>query len=399
MKEKQQSIVSTPTSAAVAGDSGITSTGSTLSGTTSETANPVLEALSARLIQQGKGISSSSSSELLSTINKAITGTKQSGELTTQRLQSERSREVAFAQDRVSTQFTGALESRRGYATQVAALRDLTETTDKSIRDLDQRYQEAILANDSNTAGQIAQLQMSKLQFQQQQEQSFYQNLFSFANLQQSALDSAKQSEQFWAGQKQNEQQFVMQMAQSDLQFNKNLGIQYQELGLKSQELDISRERNSISRAEFNLKKSELEKEKKKTMVLGKVFSDLRNEVTSGSTTASQLDPAAYALWASNNPDYALMFPDSSFEDYMVAAQLAQSDFVTNKLTGPDSGAAFSGQGGLLGEGSFISAFSGAIGDTLTRARQSVFGVRQGEQGMTAVQAALNFMNERNKNK
>ena len=108
---------------------------------------------------------------------------KESGALTDKRLQSERMREVSFARDRAGTTYTAALEGRTGYATQVAGLRELTDTTEKSIRDLDQRYQEAIMSNDANVSSQLAQLRVQKLDFLQKQEESFYNNLFQAAGL------------------------------------------------------------------------------------------------------------------------------------------------------------------------------------------------------------------------
>lgn len=178
---------------------GATSTDSTGTATTPEK-NPVIDILTARLEEQGKGISTSASSELQNAITGAIADTKKAGAATSARLQSERSREMAYAEDRASAQFTTALEGRTGYATQVAGLRELTETTTKSIRDLDQRYQEAILSNDANTASQMAQLRMQKLEFIQRQEEQFYSNLFSLANIVEQDASRRQQAGQFERG-------------------------------------------------------------------------------------------------------------------------------------------------------------------------------------------------------
>lgn len=178
---------------------GATSTDSTGTATTPEK-NPVIDILTARLEEQGKGISTSASSELQNAITSAIADTKKAGAATSARLQSERSRERAYAEDRASAQFTTALEGRTGYATQVAGLRELTETTTKSIRDLDQRYQEAILSNDANTASQMAQLRMQKLEFVQRQEEQFYSNLFSLANIVEQDASRRQQAGQFERG-------------------------------------------------------------------------------------------------------------------------------------------------------------------------------------------------------
>jgi hypothetical protein len=107
------------------------SAGVTQPGGTRDTSNPVVAALAERLTQQGQGISTSASSEIQATIANAMGDVTRAGEATSARLQSERGREVGFAQDRGAAQFTTALEGRSGYATQVAGLRELTETTEK----------------------------------------------------------------------------------------------------------------------------------------------------------------------------------------------------------------------------------------------------------------------------
>jgi hypothetical protein len=229
--------------------------------------NTLLEEMVKRLSKQGEGVSTSASSELQTAIQNSITATEQAGALTAQRLESERGREVGFLRDRGQAQFTGALEERRGYATQVAALRELTETTEKSVRDLDARYNEALMANDANTIAEVSKLRISALEYKQKQEQDFFSNVMSVANLQQSAIDSVMRREEFWSGQEQQERQFVMSLANSKYEFEQNMSMQYKELGLKEQELDIARERNSISRAEYNLRKSEIQGEKNTTFV------------------------------------------------------------------------------------------------------------------------------------
>lgn len=244
--------------------------------------NPLIEALTERLLKQGEGIASSSSSALQKEIKSAISSTNKAGEASAARIESERQRELGYARDAAGAKYTGALEGRTGYATQVSALRELTNTTEKSIRDLDQRYQESLLANDAATASQLAELKMKKLEFLKDQEQSFFTNVMSLANLQQSATDSLMRREEFWAGQEQQQNQFVMSMAQSAYQFEQNLGLQQKEYGLKLQELDIARERNNISRAEYSLKKSELEKDKTNTTLQAVVYDHMKRAALKG---------------------------------------------------------------------------------------------------------------------
>lgn len=288
--------------------------------------NPVLEALTSRLTEQAKGISTSSSSNLQSSIDEAIRGTQRAGDLTSQRLQSERGREVSFARDRAGATYTTALEERSGYATQRTALLELTETTEKEIKDLDKRYNELIMSGDAETARTVAGLQIKKLEFQQTQEENFFRNLISVAGIQQ-------QDDQFYQSQLNENARFAVQMSQSNYQFEKNLGVQYKQLDLQSQELDIARERNQISWAEYRSKQSDINKAKSASMVAGKVFADMRNEIQGRGATVDQLDPSAYANWAAEN--YGGQFPDATFEDYYAAALGAKEDFARQGLTPP----------------------------------------------------------------
>lgn len=332
MPEDIFALINSGGSTASAGKSGVTSS-TTKQKRSDMPTNPLMEALTKRLLQQGSGISSSSSSALQSEIAAAMKDTQAAGEASSARIQSEREREMSFARDRAGATYTGALEGRTGYATQVSALRELTDTTEKSVRDLDQRYQEALLANDANTASQMAGLRMEKLKFQQEQEQNFFTNVMSVANLQQSAIDSMMRREEFWSNQEQQQNQFVMEMANSKYQFEKNLGLQYKELGLKEQEIAIAWDRNEISRQEMNARKNELEKEKAKTAVMGTVFSDLRKEIISGSKkNGTELDPSAYAEWAASNPQYKAMHPNATYEDYFATALLAKDELVAQPL-------------------------------------------------------------------
>lgn len=249
--------------------------------------NPLLDALTERLTKQGKGISSSSSSNLQNSINEAIASSQKAGELSSQALQSEREREVSFARDQAGSKYTTALEGRTGYATQVTALRELTDTTEKSVRDLDKRYQEAILSNDSATAQRISDLQIKKLEFQQEQEQNFFNNVLAVGNLQQQALQAKQQNEQFWITKEQEQQQFVMSMANSNLQFERSYGLQLQEMGLKQQQLEIERSKFNLSAQEYRDKKNALAKEKTFTNTKALVAQDMKNKLSSGITDAN----------------------------------------------------------------------------------------------------------------
>ena len=250
--------------------------------------NALVTLLTERLTKQGQGISSSASTNLQNSINEAIVSTQKAGDLASQALKSEAEREVAFAKDRASATISGTLDTQGGYAQQVAGLKELTMTTEKSVRDLEKRYQEAILANDSATASKIADLKLKKEEFLMQQEQNFYQNIFAAANLQESALSRIQQNEQFWIKKKQEEDQFVQTLAQSKHEFEQNYALQLKEYGLRESQLEIDRARLSLSQKEYADKKKALLQEKEMTQTRAVIANDIKNKMATKQFTKEQ---------------------------------------------------------------------------------------------------------------
>jgi hypothetical protein len=238
----------------------------------------------------------------------------------------------------------------------VAGLRELTETTEKSIRDLDQRYQEAILANDANTAEKLSQIRMQKLEFQAQQEQNLFNQLISVAGMQQQTIGQMMQNEQFWQGQEQQERQFTMSLAQSNWQFQKNLGVQYKQLDLAEQELDIARERNAISRAEYNLRRSELQKQKSNAFIQGILQDRLLKARNAGTVELGEVDNLTlsadlYAEIASFVPGFDMDFDE--FSGLVTTSKVNVLDTPLPPSTMTDASGAR--VGGLFGQGGAAS--------------------------------------------
>jgi len=346
--------------------------------------NPLVDALTERVIQQGKGISSSSSSSLQDSINEAIAGTQAAGDATAARLQSERSREVSYAQDRAGAQFTNAIESRSGFATQTAAFKELTETTEKSVRDLDQRYQESIMANDANTAGQIATLRMQKLEFQAKQEQDYFNNLVSVTSMSQQADQFAETQKLAYQKQLADDERFAKQMAQSTYQFEKNLGIQYEEIGLKEQELNIARERNQLSRDQFNEQKSELNREKSIVSTTSIVTERLKNMKKRGQDPEN-MDPADLAVLlmsgetdnSGNTISEPVLWEGKMDEFYGIILDSTNSDVVRDTIF-TETIEEEARVGGIFGEGGLTQPFEELVSSFGSGLYGSVFGVQPG---------------------
>ena len=296
----------------------------------------LVDAITARLTQQSTGIATSASSRLQSSIEQAIRDTQRSGNLSSQALQIERQREVGFAQDRASANITGALEERTGYATQVVALRELTETTEKSIRDLDQRYQQAILMNDAETAKQVGQMRLEKEKFLMEQEQNFYQNMMQAAGLEMQQYSINQQNEQFVARQEQEQEQFMQNLQQSESQFTRNLALQYQEFGLQERELELAAERNQISREELQLRREELNKSKN-TMATKAMLTERMARLKMAGYDVNNMDAAdlATTLLTGQDPDgnsigQPIIWEGDVEEVYSMVIEARTSDAVAN---------------------------------------------------------------------
>lgn len=143
--------------------------------------NAFIAELQKSLLAQS-GMISSADSKIEGSINEAIGGIEKANAATTARLESEYSRNRGYAMDQNANSEQAFLENRNGYATPVVAFANLREYNAKTIRDLDQRKNEAILQGDALAAGKIAELQLEKMKFEQEAAQRTFTNLMSTGN-------------------------------------------------------------------------------------------------------------------------------------------------------------------------------------------------------------------------
>lgn len=151
-----------------------------------------LSALQSKLMSQSDVVSSQDSN-IEAAIGSAIQGLQQSRESSGQAIESGFNRAIDYARTDQANTLTQQQEGQRGYATNVAALRQLVDSTDRQINDLESRKQEALLSNDAATAAKISELQLKSLEFKQESEQRVFSNLLSIGNF---ALQGAQQAEQ-----------------------------------------------------------------------------------------------------------------------------------------------------------------------------------------------------------
>lgn len=99
--------------------------------------------------------------------------------------------------EREGLKITRQLESRRGFATNIGALKTIEDATDKQLKELSVRKEEAIKLADVKTLNRIAGLELDAIENKQKAQQQSFSNLMSLANfeagLQRTGIDDARQ--------------------------------------------------------------------------------------------------------------------------------------------------------------------------------------------------------------
>lgn len=129
------------------------------------------------------GAISSNNSKIEDTINGAIDQLNTSNTAAKGATTLAYDKSIDTAKTTAANQITAFQEAQRGFATNVAALTDLRTQTAKSISDLEDSKQQALLTADSTTASKISDLILQKYQFEQQATQQVFTNLVSMSNL------------------------------------------------------------------------------------------------------------------------------------------------------------------------------------------------------------------------
>ena len=161
-----------------------------------ENQDAFLTALQDKLLNQADMISSASTG-LESKISEAISGVQKAGAASTAKIESEFGRELGYQKEQFAENITSGRAAGSGGILNMAALRALTETTDKSLKDLEQRKQELILQGESATASKISELQIKSLEFRQQAEQQSFSNLFNMGQFSLNVQAENRAKEQF----------------------------------------------------------------------------------------------------------------------------------------------------------------------------------------------------------
>ncbi len=151
--------------------------GTTPTQTDSTGTDSFLTTLQNRLMGMSSMVSSDSTS-LESAISASNAATTQGAQL----IESKGNREIAAKTTELGATRTNFLESGRGFAVNTAALRQLDESTDKSLKDMEQRKQELILENNIAGANRVSDLQVKAEEFRQKARQDAFSNILQMGN-------------------------------------------------------------------------------------------------------------------------------------------------------------------------------------------------------------------------
>lgn len=145
------------------------------------------------------GIISSSTSDIESSINASIASLQSSTESSNAALQSEFERNSGYLLSEANDAMVNGRAAGSGGLLNMSALRVLTETTDKSLKDLAQRKEELVLQNNSLMAAKISDLELKALEYKQQAQQKIFDNLLGLGNfgLQVQQENRAQQAQNF----------------------------------------------------------------------------------------------------------------------------------------------------------------------------------------------------------
>jgi len=216
-----------------------------------------LGALKDRLLGNA-GVVSSQPSNIDSFIQSTVDELKAGREAT------ERGIAAKFERGRIETResgqnlLTAELESRRGFATNTAALREVVNQNEKSLRDLDLREQEALATGRTELASTIAGLKIKQLEMRTDAEQRVFQNLLAGAGLSLQAEETGIKRAEFGLAQRQ--QSFVEKQAISQVALSFGVPIREGDtldtiisrvspLASEKQKLEIAKMRAEINRA------------------------------------------------------------------------------------------------------------------------------------------------------
>lgn len=141
----------------------------------------IVSALQSSMLDNADLVSSGDSG-VESAINGAISNIRGSQQASANRIENQAADQSRNIQRSGLIAQTDAVEGRRGFATQTAVLRNIMNTTNQELKDLDTRKQDLLLQGESEAASQISSLQIRSLELAQTAKQNAVNNMIGLTN-------------------------------------------------------------------------------------------------------------------------------------------------------------------------------------------------------------------------
>lgn len=142
----------------------------------------LLATIQGQLLNQG-GIITSQGAEIDERIGSAIEGLKTGNESANKKLQSEFERNAGYLGDKFTEDQLGGRAAGSGGVMNLAAFKNLVDSTDKSLKDLAMRKEELVLQNNVKAAEKITEMELAAIEYKQKASQQYFSNLLGLGNL------------------------------------------------------------------------------------------------------------------------------------------------------------------------------------------------------------------------
>lgn len=224
------------------------------------------------------------------------------------RIANQFDREIAFQSGQQGLAIQGQLEGRSGFGTNIVALRNLVETTDKQLNDLKTRKEELIMQNNAQGAAQVAQLEIQALQFKQQAQQQVFSNLLGLGSfglqrgqLRQGAegLEIQRNAQTIQKSQFDQKMKFDENMAMSSIALQYGLSVQPGET-LQSLYSRATRDMGENSPAALAIKQVQSEINRNNAQI-----AQITQQMNDANETVSETDMSIIADAINANPSLA----------------------------------------------------------------------------------------------
>jgi len=143
--------------------------------------NLLMKALQDQLLSSS-GMVTSGTSEIETRFNNAIESIKTGKEAGNEKLQSEFERNANYLGEKFNADQLSGREQQSGGLQAFGALKALTESTDKSLKDLAMRKEELVLANNVAAANKITDLEIQAIEYREKARQQVFNNILSLGN-------------------------------------------------------------------------------------------------------------------------------------------------------------------------------------------------------------------------